>query len=157
MNSSFIGIDPGKKGAICLIDSDGKVQFWDLSKYQIDEALHIIKATYGMVFTVVEKQQSMPGQGSVSGFTTGYGYGSIITSLRLLKFPFVEVRSNFWQKGLGLPPSSKNLKKHKEAILKIATQLFPEANFYGPKGGHLDGRSDAALIADYARRRNNFE
>ena len=149
--SAVVGIDPGKKGAICLLD-DGHPVFWDLSKHDPCQVLYSIKASFGSPYTIVEKQQAMPKQGLTSTFSIGFGYGQIIAALKVLKFPFYEVRAKEWQSGLGLP-TSKDKKAHKQAIFRIASQIFPDSEFHGPKGALLDGRSDAAMIADYARRR----
>ena len=43
-----------------------------------------------------------------------------------------------------MKPADK--KKH---VASIAMQLYPKANLSGPKGGLLDGRADALMIAHY--------
>ena len=149
--SAFIGIDVGQTGCISLID-DGHLIFWDHKKHDPIETLYSIKATYGSCFTVVEKQHARPMQGVTSTAKVFYEFGRIVGALEVLKFPFIIIRPQEWQKGLGLPPSKKK-KEHKQAIAKHASRLFPDADFHGPKGGLLDGRSDSAMIADYARRR----
>jgi hypothetical protein len=37
----------------------------------------------------------------------------------------------------------------KKFVASIALQLYPKAPLFGPKGGLLDGRADALMIAHY--------
>jgi hypothetical protein len=150
---AYVGIDPGKKGAVCLIDFTDTPIFWDLSKHSIKDIFLSLRAHPRIELVAIEKQHAMPGQGVSSTFTTGFGYGRLIGHLEASRLPYIEVSAREWQKGLKLP-KTKSKAQHKKNLYEIASGLYPTADFKGPKGGLLDGRSDANLIADWARRRN---
>jgi crossover junction endodeoxyribonuclease RuvC len=91
----------------------------------------------------------MPGQGVASTFSFGVNYGKYQGALLSLGVPYSLVRPQEWQKGLGLPADKKT---RKEAIAAKALAMYPNGGFYGARGGLLDGRSDAAMIANYCRK-----
>jgi len=51
----------------------------------------------------------------------------------------------------GTPAAKRQMKV---AAVQVAQRVFPmaAAQFVGPRGGLLDGRAEAALIAEYGRR-----
>ena len=55
-------------------------------------------------------------------------------------------KKKIWQKYIGVTAKGKDIKKQ---ISEIALKLYPTANIYGKRGGLLDGRSDALMIAHY--------
>lgn len=100
-------------------------------------------------FCVLEKAQAMSKggkQGVKSMMTYGIGYGEIRAVLKVLSIPFQEVAAATWKKEFSL------WKKDKKESVKVAKQLFPTGEYYGVKGGMKDGRAEAALLAEYARR-----
>lgn len=52
-----------------------------------------------------------------------------------------------WQKFIGVTAKGDAIKKN---VAEIAARLYPNAQLHGPRGGLLDGRSDALMIAHYA-------
>lgn len=177
---AFIGIDPGQKGAIAIIDKSG-ARIMDMpllpEKGINAKALYRIfdrwNDQYVRIHIVIEKAQSMPGQSSVAMFNYGGGYHTILAVLQILELPFEEVRSNKWKTEFGLSglkskkkqgkkkekttsEEKKNAKKQrKEMAVKIAMQMFPKMKdlFFTPKGKMLDGRAEALLIAEYCKRK----
>ena len=95
---------------------------------------------------ILEFAQAFPGQGAVSNFSTGNGFGVYKGVLTALQIPFEIVHPKKWQKVYSIA------KKTKEQSYAIASQLFPLVNFLGKKGAIKDGRSDAILMAEYGRR-----
>ena len=144
----FVGVDPGKTGAIAVIDEDNNVLELINFNDNISDEMIKIKSTYNIIMASLEKVASMPGQGvrSVFSFGTNYGYWQGI--LDTLGIPYMLVRPQEWQKGLGLP---KDRKDRKKAIAHSAKSRFPLAELYGARGGLLDGRSDALMIAWYTK------
>ncbi len=65
-------------------------------------------------------------------------------------YPLILVAPKVWQKTLygGVPKGSDP----KVITMGVASRLFPSVSLYGPKGGVKDGRADALLLAEYARR-----
>jgi hypothetical protein len=51
-----------------------------------------------------------------------------------------------WQKGVGITVSGKAIKT---AVAELARKLYPDCDIYGPRGGLIDGRADALMIAHY--------
>ena len=56
------------------------------------------------------------------------------------------VTPKVWQKYIGVTAKGKAIKKQ---VAKIAQYLYPQAELHGKRGGLLDGRSDALMIAYY--------
>jgi crossover junction endodeoxyribonuclease RuvC len=91
----------------------------------------------------IEESQPMPGQGTRSMFTTGYGYGLWIGLLTTLQLPYTPIRPGIWKR-------SMTLGKDKEAARLRAQQLFPSADLRRKKD---HGRAEALLLASYGLRR----
>ena len=153
-----MSIDPGKKGAICLLYEDDAIEFTDWHDNIISD-IRRIKAQHGAeIRCCIERQQAMPArdkngkslQGISSTFQTGQGFGKYQGALEALEISFVEIRSQKWMKPLGLPPKL-DVMARKRLIAKIMQNKYPAAEFYGPRGGLWDGRSDALAMADYFR------
>lgn len=103
-------------------------------------------------FCALERSQSMPGQGVVSVFNYGVGFGLLQGLLSALKIPYELIPPTSWTKDLhaGLPQSAKPKEKSRTA----AERLFPGLDLRAP-GGRVphEGLIDALLIAEWARRR----
>lgn len=154
MSRYFIGIDPGKSGAIAIIDSSGEiviVKDWPGDEIQtarfIRDMLNILESDNIKVSAALEKVSAMPKQGVRSMFTFGCNYGIWKGILASFQIPFQEVTPQKWQKGV---VSKKQ--DGKKASVAAAGRMFPSAELHGPRGGAKDGRADALLIADWARR-----
>lgn len=111
---------------------------------------------------VIEQQQTMPGQGAVSGYTIGYGYGLLVMAFEG-KVPYSEVRPMKWKKDMGLVIPTSELKgmsarvkkkRLKELSLREAQRLFPDESFIpeGCRKANCD-MAEAALLAVYGKRK----
>jgi hypothetical protein len=172
----IVGIDPGQKGAIAFIDTDKKTKHKEwiidiplLPEKGIDAKKINLMLPHTNAYIFLEKAQAMPGQGSVSMFNYGTGYGKILAVLEILGLPFEEIRPNKWKTEFGLSGLKKTNRKEKmtaeektaakkqrkEMAVKIAMQMFPRLKneFYTSKGKMLDGRAEALLIAAYGARK----
>lgn len=158
--NAYVGIDPGKDGAIAVIFSDGRVDFCDTptvnvggTKRQYDEnemarivldILCICDAQFSLELT-----HSMPGQGVASMFSMGEGLGLWKGILAALGVRWSLVTPQRWKKALmdGQP-------KEKSASVIVAKRLFPSVadQLETKRGRALDGRADALLIAEHLRR-----
>jgi len=56
------------------------------------------------------------------------------------------IQPKVWQKEIGVQATGKAIK---QAVATIAHGLYPHAELYGPRGGLMDGRADALMIAHY--------
>tara|TARA_Y100001949_G_scaffold153226_1_gene140047 strand:- start:200 stop:676 length:477 start_codon:yes stop_codon:yes gene_type:complete len=145
------GIDPGANGAIAILDSKNpdSVALLDLKKTTINNIhnwLHTQLRFRGSEIWV-EDIHSMYGMSAKSNFSFGRNLGSILAITELLKgIPPKTVTPKVWQKYVGVTAKGKAIKKQ---VAKIAQYLYPQAELHGKRGGLLDGRSDALMIAYY--------
>jgi crossover junction endodeoxyribonuclease RuvC len=104
----FIGIDPGKRGAIVGLGPDGAASFLlsncyagaDLVPALLMSAIHEVHAQLdgGPVRVAVEIQQAMPRQGLSSTFRTGANYGRICGVVEAMNLPLELLRPAAWRK-----------------------------------------------------------
>ena len=145
----YIGIDPGKNGAVAFIPTDAKpwvVGFKDATDKDIFEAVRdaTVYADGEKVDVVafIEQVASSPQMGVKSAFTFGEGFGKLVMLLTALEIPFERVRPLKWQTALGCKTGGdKNVSKRR------AQELFPAMKI-------THANADALLIAEYCRRMN---
>lgn len=145
----LMGIDPGKNGAICVVDRENGVHFFLLKEFLAND-LKGIHYRDGISCAYLEKAQAMPGQGVSSMFNYGTRYGRIMGWLEMLFIPYVLVPPQTWTKEMHQGCTGNTSKdKSKQAIQR----LFPNEDFClpGKKKIH-EGLMDARLIAEYGRR-----
>ena len=159
----FIGIDPGKDGAMAVLgyrcyDAPTLVSF-DEEEYAYQ--LHRIGAAVRLstspaadpalekteAFCVVEHVNAMPGQGVTSCFSFGQNFGFILGLLTAFRIPYELVRPQKWKKEFSCT-SDKN------TSVKVAQRLFPGVDLRRtPRCAKPhDGMAEALLMAEYARR-----
>lgn len=159
MSTVFIGIDPGLDGAVACICDDGYASVEDTPTMNVGRG-KVTKRVYdsqGMVarliaipwdsaHVVIEDVHSMPGQGVASTFTFGVGFGTWLGILAALKLPYDRVPPQRWKRAM-----LDGMGQGKDASRVRALQLFPwMASDLARKKD--DGRAEALLMAEYARR-----
>ena len=159
--SRIIGIDPGITGAVVLLDGDGAMTqcirtpvYTDDGKKHYDipgmrEVLMRASHEKGEPLAGIEKVGTLPRDGRVGAFNFGVGYGLWLGILSALFIPYMEITPQLWQSRMlsGLPRGPKV----KASAVRAAKSLFPHI----PIEFKVDwGMADAALIAEYARRRD---
>ena len=151
-----VGVDPGLAGAIAVLDAHGtlaaladtptltlQVQRGMRQVYDVPGMAALLRPYAGHQCQVgIEESQPMPGQGTRSMFTTGYGYGLWLGILASLALPYTSVRPGVWKRALALG-------KDKEASRLRAMQLSPGAELRLKKH---HGRAEALLLAAYGLR-----
>ena len=150
----YIGIDPGKSGALAVIHclKDGtkiKAVPFDEEAY-VNELRHVAQYTdlFGdEVYAVVEKVHAMPKQGSVSMFSFGQNFGFIQGALKSFGIPFELVRPDVWKKAL-------DCKSDKTTSIAVCKRLFPKVSLKRTDKCKVDddGVAEALLLAEYGRR-----
>lgn len=166
----IVGIDPGKSGAIAVfgrsvcgyppdtyVSQGGAIiGVWDMpltAERDIDTvALRQILSEIAKPFDIfVEHQQPHAITGKVAAWENGYQYRGVIEACR--GFVYREIKPQEWMRSLGcLGNKTMSQKDKKRLHCELAARLFPDLQLKGPKGGWLDGRADALLIAEYGRR-----
>jgi len=158
MKDYYIGIDPGKKGFMCVYDRSYSVYkhypLFDGNRLNRD----MVKAlwTYAGerdVMAVVEQVHSMPHQGVASTFSFGTNYGMIIGALEALGIPYCTVTPGKWQKFIceAVDKASNPKQMHYNA----ACRLFPNIDFRRSERSKTwdDNKVDATLICEYGIRK----
>jgi len=107
----FLGIDPGIGGGVSLINSRGRILHYTQMPTTEFDIWYLfnedIGCTDNLKIAYIEKVASMPKQGVVSMFTFGKNYGSLRMALTASLIPFEEVTPSTWQRGLKIPPKTK--------------------------------------------------
>lgn len=143
---TYIGIDPGKKGGIAVIDECGAVIAYPYSEEILIDVIKAVLCSTYKITAAVEKVGAMPGQGVTSMFTFGTGYGYIQGVLSALSIPYQLIPPKKWK-------SEYSLGSDKKQSIKTCRRLFPDLDLV-PNGCRKenDGMAEATLIAEYARR-----
>ena len=148
-----IGIDPGLSGAVGILADDGalmalhdtptltlRVARGTRQEYDVPGMVALLQPYAApQAHVILEESQAMPGQGTRSMFTTGYGFGVWLGILGALGLAHTRIRPHVWKHSLGLT-------RDKEQARLRAMQLFPTADLRLKKH---HGRAEALLLAWY--------
>jgi len=132
-------------GGKSVIDEDA---LWRILADRADYVTHafveIINAMPALARAPGGERRAM---GTTSALNFGMTYGLIRMALAATRIPRSFVKPNIWKRALGVPAA-------KEGAIARADQLLPAhtKRWRGPRGGALDGRAEAALIACYGER-----
>lgn len=143
----FIGIDPGKKGGVAIMDDDRiTVLPWDDRKF-VDVMAETMNK--GKCIAAVEKVGAMPGQGVTSMFSFGQSFGFILGVLTAFGIGYQLVPPTLWKREFGL------LHIGKDGSVEVAKRLFPGVNLLPTDRcrKESDGMADALCICEFARRK----
>lgn len=156
-----IGIDPGRDGAMAVLgyrETPIVVPF-DEAEYanqlrRLDAARRFVAPSTSSdkpkveVFCVVEHVNAMPGQGVTSCFSFGQNFGFILGMLTALRIPYELVRPQKWKREFSCT-SDKN------TSIAVAKRIFPGVDLRRTERctKDHDGKAEALLLAEYARRR----
>lgn len=142
---NYIGIDPGKGGALAVITEENALVFpFDRKSY-----VNILGAMRGMkAKCCLERVGAMPGQGVTSMFSFGENFGFIQGVLEANGIPYELVTPQKWKREFGVTGD-------KNSAVSVCQRLFPEVSLLRtPKSRKADdGMAEALLMAEYARRK----
>jgi crossover junction endodeoxyribonuclease RuvC len=158
-----IGIDPGKNGAIAVINTHGGASVYvtpttgneyDLAGMYgiINDIVNLSCDTYDVVRCVIEKTHTMPGQGVVSCHAIGYGAGLWHMLLYSQGISYRVVPASKWQKAVLADMPRHGRDEIKAASIVVAQRLYPDVSLVptGCRTKH-DGMADAICMAHYCR------
>ncbi len=158
MKDYYIGIDPGKKGFVCIYDASYSgykhYPLFDGNRLNRDLLIELerIARTYTSI-AVVEQVHSMPHQGVASTFSFGTNYGMILGALEAIGIPYCTVTPGRWQKFIceAVDKADNPKKMHYNA----ARRLFPNMDFRRSERCRVydDNKVDATLICEYGIRK----
>ena len=149
----YIGIDPGKSGAMAIIhqtvNAPPTIELYPFDEEKYRERL----AYYGgkcrsVKGCVLERVGAMPGQGVTSMFSFGTNYGFIRGLLAAFDVPHELVLPRAWKREFGVTAD-------KNTAVEVAQRLFPSTSFLRTDRCKKpdDGFAEALLMAEYARRK----
>lgn len=150
---TFIGIDPGAKGAIAFITDEGVTGAYSNSKHEPASAFAEIFSTFSdgkkTCVAVLEKVGGFMGGKDnrfigPSMFKLGESYGYMQGVLAMAGIRTILVRPQDWQKGITGLQGKKGLER-KRALKAEAIRRFPDINVT------LEN-CDALLIAEYCKK-----
>lgn len=147
----YLGVDPGKNGALCVLRSDGEPMEYNRmpdGKARIADWIIRAHVTYPNLTIITELAQAMPKQGVTSCFRYGQHFATFEDAAIHWKIPYHEVRPAAWKKAMGLS-------KMKSDSTKACRRIFPMVELIpdGCRKEH-DGIAEALLIAEWARQKN---
>jgi len=151
----IIGIDPGLKGAIAVLQNNKVQEIFDIpvmtdgkkNKRQLNSA-QLVKLLKDNIrdeeetVIIVEQVNAMPGQGVTSMFNFGQTFGAIKGICAALNLPIFFVRPAKWKKHFDLINSSKDASRTK------AIEMYPSISDKLSKKKDVN-KSDAILIARF--------
>jgi hypothetical protein len=157
----WVGIDPGKRGAIAAVDHRAKIQHC-LPLEGDPKTLHewlTTKNDFYIRHVFLEKAQSLTGQGVRGIFTYAEEYGILQGILITTQTPYTLIPPQKWQKTMFVGTKAMNgLNKRdpKERALEAANRVFTKKKSFWLKNDRCkkphDGMVDAALLAEACRR-----
>lgn len=142
----YIGIDPGKSGAMAMIS--------DLTKKRVlipfDESVYakvLRDCMHEETKACIEHVTAMPKQGVTSMFNFGQNFGYIKGLLEAFQIPYELVRPQKWKKEFSITGD-------KNSSIEVCKRLFPGVVLRRTERCRKDddGLAEALLIAEYARR-----
>lgn len=143
-----VGIDPGKTGAAALLNETEVLAMADYSDGPtVAKTVRAWQDLYAPKLWVLERVHAMPKQGVKSVWAFAANYGWWVGVLDALCAPWTSVTPQTWMKGLPRKRSATD-----KPSWAAASRLYPGAEFSGPRGKKLDGRTDAVMIARWGLR-----
>lgn len=142
----YIGIDPGKSGAMAVIFEG--MERTVLVPFDDREYTNILRDLNSQIAKAcLEHVTAMPKQGVTSMFNFGMNFGYIKGLLEAFGIPYELVRPQKWKKEFGI--SDKN------SSVECCKRLFPGVSLHRTERCRKDddNMAEALLMAEYARRR----
>lgn len=141
----YVGIDPGKSGALAIMQENKEIDTFVFNPTVYVEQFQQIKDQ--PVRACLEKVNAMPGQGVTSMFNFGHNLGFIEGILQAFSISYQLVPPQKWKKEF-------SLSSDKSKSIEVCQKLFPEVNLLATERSKKphDGIAEAVLMMEYARR-----
>lgn len=172
MSVLFIGVDPGQKGAIVILDDRAQVHFsWAadakgkgglvpgyfvgaFDARSLADELRIAVAGHVVARCIFETPLAFAKGGVSSALATGIGWGQLRATFALVPLPVEETTPAKWSTAmLGKPPKGGWDGAKKQAAIDLCRARLPGLSLVLPgcRKPH-DGLADAAVMALYGLR-----
>lgn len=148
---AWIAVDPGAKGYSCLLIPDIKTIEFKSNKDKPTDILSWyseIDNCYDIRVVLIEDVHNIYGVSSKSNFNFGYNTGFISGIVYATGVSIDKVAPKKWQKELSITSKGKDIKPE---VYEKAISLYPYAQLTKVRGGKDYDKSDALMIAHYAR------
>lgn len=149
----YIGIDPGKSGAMAALLCGPEGNVLDVQTAAFDDTayrdrMETLSKCPGGCVCCLERVHAMPKQGVNSMFSFGENFGFIQGLLTAFNIPFQMVTPRTWKGEFGL-------NSDKQRSIDVCRRLFPDVPLRRTERCRTndDGMAEALLMAEYARRR----
>jgi hypothetical protein len=177
MNKVYVGMDPGKSGAMAMIYPDGYVEIigfpiigkeYDLQEFQ-KIFLSMKSDTEYKYHIIIEDVKALQGAMKAGNWSLSRGKTILEVMAACFYIPYTLVHSKTWQKEMwqGVPVQLLPIKTAtgrkktdtKAMSLIAAKRLFPNVDLRDPNRKTErsqkihDGAVDAVLLAEYGRRK----
>lgn len=141
----YVGIDPGKSGAMAIIYEDGSHR--EIVFQETDYMYELLALSGKKVKCVLEHVHSMPGDSKRGAFAFGENFGYIKGLLKAYRIPYELVNPQKWKREFSVTAD-------KNTSIEVAERLFPGSDFRRTERCTKphDGMCEALLMAEYARR-----
>ena len=152
MSDVICGIDPGFSGGVAFIFPDGRAEVHDMPCFDLDGRREIdVRGLYRLVFerrpglSALERNSARRGQGMGSTWRFAEGSGAARAVLEVISDRVMAPTPAAWKASLGLGSD-------KLEALQMARETFPDLARDRLSRKRDDGRAEALLIAEFARR-----
>ena len=148
----WVGIDVGTKGAICALREDNQAIFLNTTEKPMNTLSWFkdLAEECQVMIVMIEAVHAIYKASAKSTFSFGYNTAVMEILPQAAGLSVDKVNPKKWQKAVGVKTTTKG-KAIKAEVATICSRLYPTVNIHGAKGGLLDGRSDALMIAHYAK------
>ena len=150
---TFVGIDPGSKGSLCCLDTNDLSTVHFLDTPQNANSCAVMRSwllVWKPNMIGLEDIHSIHKVSAKSNFIFGQNFGIIKGVIWTTEIGIDLVQPKAWQKACGISFKPKSASADKKRIVEATAQrLYPSAALHGPRGGLLDGRADALMIAHH--------
>lgn len=148
--SIYIGVDPGKKGAMAIMgysNTTGERYMMKIIPFDPQEYIKTLKQFNGAT-VCIEQVHSLSREGVKSVWSFGQTYGWLLGVLDAVGLSYQTVPPNLWKKDFSL------LRTEKKQSIEVCKRLFPGIELRRTDKSRTDddNMADAALICEYARR-----
>lgn len=151
----FGGGDPGKTGAICMLFQNTlaeHIAFIDMKEHPKDIYYKLASISSGYdVSIVLEKLHGLYRKSVKATFGLGRQVERMELLLIIAGLKYTLLTPKEWQNKINVIRSKQTTAK--EDTLTLCKKTYPQYQhlLYGPKGGLLDGRVDALMMAHCAK------
>jgi hypothetical protein len=150
MTLLFVGVDPGKTGAVAVINERGEPQWVDDmprlgSELDAKALVEMLRESRNLIAcAAIERTQALPQTPRSVCHSLGMSEGMALAGLLMLEVRILRPRPNEWKRVMRI---SADKAKAKEA----AEMMFPAVKHRLQRASDHN-RAEALLLADYARR-----